>query len=115
MDTILPSSEPPAGLGLTSVILGSVGILLFFLPVLGIPLGALGLAFGLIGLLAAIFGGWTSLRWSVVGVVVSGLALGIGVAIALPPAGVLPSPKGAPVWQSVPDQPYVPPPARAGI
>ena len=114
MGTISPSSDPPLGIGLASVILGSVGTLLFFLPVLGIPLGAAGLAFGIAGLLLAMLGGWTSLRWSVAGMVVSGLALGIGIAIALAPAGVLPNPKGPPVEQSTPDQPYVPPPARPG-
>ena len=114
MATISPSSDPPVGMGLTSVILGSVGALLFFLPVLGIPLGAVGLAFGIVGLLMAILGGWTSLRWSVAGIVVSGLALGIGIAIALAPAGFLPNPKGPPAEQSMPDRPYVPPPARPG-
>ena len=78
-----PSSDPPVGLGLSSVILGAVGGLLFFLPVLSIPLGVVGLALGAIGFLAAIFCGCTSLRWSVVGIVVSGLALGIAVVIAL--------------------------------
>jgi hypothetical protein len=115
MSTLSPLSDPPVGTGLTSVLLGSVGVLLFFMPVLGIPLGAVGLAFGILGLLMAVCGGWTSLRWSVVGIVVSGLALGIGIAIALAPAGVLPNPKGPPVRQSMPDQPYVPPPARPGI
>jgi hypothetical protein len=74
-------------MGLTAAILGSVEVLLFFLPILGIPLGAVGLAFGIIGFLIGIFGRWTSLRWSDVGIVVSGLALGIGIAIALAPAG----------------------------
>jgi hypothetical protein len=114
MATISQSSDPPVGMGLTSVILGSVGTLLFFLPVLGIPLGAVGLVFGTAGLLAAMLGGWTSLRWSVVGIVVSGLAIGIGIAISLAPAGFLPNPKGPPVEQSVLNQLYVPPPARPG-
>jgi hypothetical protein len=114
MDNASPSSDPPVGMGLTSVILGSVGTLLFFLPVLGIPLAAVGLVFGTAGLLTAILGGRTSLRWSAAGIMVSGLALGIGVVLSLAPAGFLPSPKGPPAEQSVPDQPYVPPPARPG-
>ena len=112
MAAIPPSSGPPVGMGLTSVILGSVGALLFFLPILSIPLGAVGLAFGILGFLMAILGRWTSLRWSVVGIVVSGLALGIGVAIALAPYGYLQNPPPPPVWHNVPDRPYVPPPAR---
>ena len=114
MGTISASSEPPLGMGLASVILGSVGALLFFLPVLGIPLGAVGLVFGIVGLLMAILGGWTSLRWSVAGIVVSGLALGTGIAISLAPTGILPNPKGPPAEQSTADRPYVPPPARPG-
>jgi hypothetical protein len=114
MGTILQSSDPPAGLGLTSVILGSVGALLFFLPVLGIPLGTVGLAFGIIGLLLAVVGGWTSLRWSVAGIVASGLALGTGIVIALSPGGFLPNPKGPPVRQNAPPRLYVPPPASPG-
>ncbi|MGA2257841.1 MAG: hypothetical protein ABSG53_24525 [Thermoguttaceae bacterium] len=114
MGTISPSSDPPVGMGLTSVILGSMAALLFFLPVLGIPLGAMGLVFGIVGLLLALLGGWTSLRWSVVGILVSGLTLGIGIAIALAPAGLLPNPKGPSVRENAPAQPYVPPPARPG-
>jgi hypothetical protein len=94
------------------VILGAVGILLFFLPVLSIPVGAVGLAIGILGLLLGLLGNRTSLRWSVVGIVVSGLALGLAVLIALAPSGYLPSPKASPGWQGVPDWPYVPPPAR---
>ena len=93
MTTHSSSSNPPPGLGLSSVILGAVGILLFFLPVLSIPVGAVGLAFGIFGFLLGILGNWTSLRWSLVGIVVSGLAVGLGVLIALAPSGYLPSPK----------------------
>ncbi len=106
------AADPPAGMGLTSVILGSVGALLFFLPILGIPLGAAGLAFGIAGLLMAILGRWTSLRWSVAGIAVSAIALGIGVLIALAPGGFLPNPKGPPIQQNAPTRLYVPPPAR---
>ena len=49
--------NPPLGLGLTSVVLGAVGLLLFLLPVLGIPFGTAGLAFGLVGFVVAVVGG----------------------------------------------------------
>jgi hypothetical protein len=76
-----PSSDPPDGLGVISVVLGSLGTLLFFLPILGIPLGIVGLALGGVGLVLALIGGWTSLRWSAAGIVLSCVALGIGVII----------------------------------
>jgi hypothetical protein len=106
--------DPPLGLGLTSVVLGVVGLLLFFLPILSIPLGGVGLVFGLGGLVLALFGGWTSLRWPVAGIALSGLALAAGLAIAQAPAGYLPS-RAIPLnTEPVPDRPYVPPPARPG-
>ena len=108
------AADPPVGMGLTSVILGSVGTLLFFLPVLGIPLGAVGLFFGIAGLLMALLGRWTSLRWSLAGTVVSGLALGIGIVIGMSPSGFLPNPKGPAIEQELSRQLYVPPPARPG-
>jgi hypothetical protein len=112
MSETSPTRDPPLGLGLTSVVLGAVGALLFFLPILSIPLGGIGLLFGLAGILLAIRGGWTGLRWSIAGLVVSAAALSVGIAIAEAPAGYLrsrPIPLNA---QPLPDRPYVPPPAR---
>ena len=70
--------------------LGVVGLLLFFLPILSIPLGGVGLVFGFSGLVFALLNSWTSLRWSVAGIVLSGLALAVSLAIAQAPAGNLP-------------------------
>jgi hypothetical protein len=106
--------DPPLGMGLTSVILGTVGMLLFFLPILSIPLGGIGLVFGFSGLVLALVGGWTSLRWSIIGIAVSGLALAVSIAIAQAPAGYLPTRTVPLDTQPVPDRRYVPPPARPG-
>ena len=112
MSKSVTTLDPPIGAGLMSVILGSVGLLLFFMPVLGVPLGAAGLVFGLIGVVLARWGGWTSLWWSIAGVALSGLALSISVAIAEAPAGFVPA-RSVPLdTQPVPDQPYIAPPAR---
>jgi hypothetical protein len=105
--------DPPLGLGLASVVLGAVGLLLFLLPVLGIPLGAAGLGFGLIGLVTALLGGRSSLRWSVAGIAVCLVALAADISIALVPQGYLPQPQPR-VSQPAADRPYVPPPARPG-
>ena len=76
MTTAYRTFGSPYALGLTSLVLSAVGLLLFFLPILGIPLASVGLLFGLAGLLAALFGARSSLRWSVLGVLLSFLALG---------------------------------------
>jgi hypothetical protein len=106
--------DPSVAVGLTSVVLGTVGMLLFFLPIMGIPLGGIGAIFGLTGIVLAFRGGWSSLRWSIAGLVVSGAALGVGVAIAEAPTGYFRS-RAIPLnAQPVAEQPYVPPPARPG-
>ena len=94
------------------MVLGAVGMLLFFLPILGIPLGGAGVIFGAVGIVLALRGGWTSLRWSIAGLVVSCTALFVGIAIAEAPAGYLRS-RAIPLnVQPVAERPYVPPPAR---
>ncbi len=103
-----PLLEP----GLVSMILGAVGLFLAFLPVLGIPLGGLGLLFGCCGLVLALVGGWTSLRLSVLGIVLSGFALGVGLAIVLAPADWIPRHGIPPITQPESKSPYIPPPAR---
>jgi hypothetical protein len=108
------TQDPPIRLGLTAVVLGSVGLVLFFLPILSIPLGGVGLVFGSIGLVLALRTGWASFRWSIAGVALSGLALALSLAIAWISVGYLPG-RFVPLdTQPVPNRPYVPPPARPG-
>ncbi|MEN6452036.1 MAG: hypothetical protein ABFC96_16220 [Thermoguttaceae bacterium] len=104
--------DPPLGLGLTAVVLGSVGLLLFFMPVLGVPLGGLGVLFGLAGLVSTVRVGRATLRWSIAGTVVSALALAIGLAIAQAPSGYGPSRPIPLDEQPVPQRPFIPPPER---
>lgn len=114
MNKSLQPGELPLGMGLTSVVLGVVGMLLFFMPILGIPLGGVGLVFGLSGLVLTLLGGRASLRWPISGIALSGLALALGIAIAQAPAGYLPTQPVPLDTQSVPKRRYVPPPARPG-
>lgn len=102
---------PPVGFGLASVALGTIGWLLFILPVLSIPIAALGLLLGIIGCLAALLARQASLRLSLAGVIVSALAVGTVTAITLAPAGYLPNSAVQQVIEPVPGRPYVPPPA----
>ncbi len=106
-----PTQDPPLGMGLASAIFGAVSLLLFFLPVLSVPLGGAGLVFGLGSLALALFGGRASLRWSVVGIAVSTVALGVAVAIAKAPTDYLPVRPLPLDAQTLPAPHYIPPPA----
>ena len=105
------SKTPPLGLGVASVVLGVISTLLFFLPILATPIGVIGLALAIIGCALGMTSGRTSLRWSAVGLVVSGLAVTINLAIAYAPSGFEHTPP-APPTEPVPGVPYAPPPAR---
>jgi hypothetical protein len=108
-----PSAEktPPLGLGVASVVLGVISTLLFFLPILATPIALIGLLLAVIGCGLGVTSGRTSLRWSAVGLVVSGLALTINLAIAYAPSGFEHTPPSPPT-EPVPGVPYAPPPAR---
>ena len=116
MSTLPEVHSPPIALGMSSLVIGTIGLMLFFLPVLGIPLSAFGLFFGILGLLAMFVGGkarsGTIVRWTLAGIAVSCLGLAVNVAIAYAPAGYLPGRDVPRLWQTPPDRPYVPPPAR---
>jgi len=106
--------ERPQGLGLTATTLGSVGMLLFFLPILGAPLSGIGFICGIVGVGAALAGNSTSLRWAAAGLCVSSVALAINVVLAYTPLFLVPNYPVRPAWQTAADRPYVPPPARPG-
>jgi hypothetical protein len=105
------SDVQPLGLGVASVVLGVISTLLFFLPILAIPIGVVGLILALVGCCLGAMTGRASLRWSAVGLVVSGLAVTINGAIAYAPSGFQHVPP-APPSAAVPGVPYAPPPAR---
>jgi hypothetical protein len=111
----LPKAKPArVALGMASVLLGTAALILVFLPVLGIPLAALGMLVAFAGTVVALLGGDVRLRWSLLGLVLCGLALAINFAIAYAPAGYVAQPGQVRMWQGVYDRPRVPPPARPG-
>jgi len=111
MTTVTRTHGPPLPWGMTSLVLGTLGLVLAIFPVLGIPLSAFGVLFGLIGLCAAWSRRGAMLRWSLMGIALSGAALGANVAITYAPAGYLSSWDVQPSWQPIPDRPRVSPPA----
>ena len=113
MSQLPTTRNTPAGLGAVSVLLGVIGLLLFLLPVLGLPISACGLLLGIAASITACGSGGLRLRWGLMGLSLSALALGVNLAVAFAPGGYLPAPGVTPPWQGVPDRPSVPPPARA--
>jgi hypothetical protein len=106
---------PPVAFGLTSVVLGAVGLMLFFLPVIAIPIGVSGAAIGLFGILFAFFGGTASLRLCVAGIVLSVCAIGITWAIRGAAGGYYWPRQTFPPLPAATQRPYVPPPAEPRI
>jgi len=104
--------ESPLIPGLIAVTLGSIGMLLCFLPILGAPISAVGLLLSLAATVVALVGGRTSLRWSVAGLSVCVAAFVLNCGIAFAPQLLVPSSAVQPSWQTVPDHPYTSPPAR---
>jgi hypothetical protein len=109
------ATAPPVGLGMLSVVLGTVGLILIFMPVLGEPLSALGLFFGLLGTVLALLGRHINLRWSVAGLLLCSIALGSNVAVDFAPEGYVRDRQPPRMWRQPPDRPWVPPPAKPGF
>jgi hypothetical protein len=95
---------------MTSLVIGSIGLLFAVLPVLGIPISALGLLLGLAALVVNGRAGGVTLRWSLMGSAVCAGALAAGFAIHYAKRGYQPAPDVPKMWQMAPGRPYVPPP-----
>lgn len=111
---MIPESQtaaPPIGLGLAALVLGTIGLLLFFLPILGIPLGLCGTLVGIAGVIAAGMHRPAELRWAIGGLVVSLIALFAGWVLYHAPLGEEPRDAAPREWQVPAERPYIPPPA----
>jgi len=76
---------PPVALGMASTVLGTIGLALSILPILGISVAFWGLVVGAVGMLRAAFFQPQELRWALVGCVVSAWAVAIGLTLAFTP------------------------------
>jgi hypothetical protein len=94
-----------------SLVLATVALVLFFLPVLGIPLAICALCVGVFGTVLGCFGIGGRLRWALLGLILSVLALGANLAVDNAPGGSVPSLRPPPSWRPAPDRPSIPPPA----
>src|SRR5437764_783921 len=112
MSTVPTTHTPPSAPGMLSQVLGAIGLLLFFLPILGLPISAFGLLSGLLGVGMTFGRGGLPLRWSAIGSMVSALAVAVNLAIAYAPGADQVARNAPAPWQPVPDRPDVSPPAR---
>ncbi len=112
MDNESPARQLGPNLGMTSLVIGLIGLALFFLPIMGIPLGLVGVAFGIVGLGATMLVKGVSPRWSLEGIVVSCVALAANYFIASAPDSTLPSRNVPKQWQPATDKAYVAPPSK---
>lgn len=102
---------PSIEFGVTSACLGSIALMLFFLPILSIPLASFGLLAGIGGVVRGIYSGKTGLRWSLIACALCVAMIGIGCILANAPVGETPS-RNVPRHDWVtPDRPYISPPA----
>ncbi len=114
MPSQLESPRLLPAFGMTSVVLGHIALLVFFMPILGIPIAAFGLLFGLIGLAMGLFTTAASLRWSLAGIAVCVLAFTVDVGIAYAPKDYVQQRRAPQMWQMAPGHPAAPAPARPG-
>ncbi len=104
--------ENRLALGLVSPVIGAIGLVLFFLPILSIPLSAIALLLSVLAIVVLIRKADIALRWAFIGLVVSSTSLMVGVAMYYDAIGEVPSRQIIPLWQPVPYRPTVSPPSR---
>ena len=113
MDTEFSAQHLGPNLGMSSLVIGLIGLALFFLPILGFPLGLIGLVCGVVGLGVALFVKGASPRWCLEGIVVCLMAMAVNFFVSTAPASHLPSRNVPHQWQPVTDKPFVAPPAKS--
>jgi hypothetical protein len=110
MTTVPKAQMPPMGLGMTALVMGTVGLLLCIFPVLGIPISSLGLLLGILAVGEAFRRGGVPLRWALAGVGACVVALFLNFALAYAPADYWHAREGPRMWQTPRDVPFVAPP-----
>lgn len=109
----LPSEPrtPMMAFSMTSLVLGFLSTLVFFMPVLGVPIALAGIISGVIGLGFSLYSREYSLRWALGGLALSLLALSVNLALYYAPEGYLLRYRSARRWQPPANKAYVSPPA----
>ncbi len=103
---------PAIEFGMASACLGSIGLFLFFLPILSIPVALCGFLAGVAGVVRGLNREPLGVRWSLIGCALSLSVATIGFIVAYAPIGELPSYSvPSQEWRS-PDRFFVSPPTR---
>lgn len=101
--------------GITGLVLGHISLLLFFLPIVGLPIGVFGIIVALVGTFFALGARTASLRWCLAGVAACILALVVNLFIMYAPGGdYIPDREVPRQWHPSPAKPWIPPPAKPG-
>jgi ABC-type uncharacterized transport system permease subunit len=98
---------------MTALVLGHIALALFFMPILGGPLAAAGLLAGALGVVLALASRDANMRYSIAGVAVCVLALGVNLALQNAPSAGSTGQLGSELVQPAPGRPAPVPPARA--
>jgi hypothetical protein len=102
---------PSIEFGIASTCLGSIGLMLFFLPILSIPIAICGFLAGVGGVIRGQYGGTLGLRWSLIGCVFCVSVVAIGFIVAYAPIGEIPSRAVPPQSWAPSGRPFISPPA----
>jgi hypothetical protein len=108
-----PPRAPMMSFSMTSLVLGFLATLVFFMPILGIPIAVAGVVCGIIGIVFALRSPEYSIRWGLGGLGLSLLALSTLLALYYAPEAYLMRYRAARRWQPPADRPYVAPPASS--
>jgi hypothetical protein len=111
MNSVPARTMALTGLGVASLVLGNIGLMLFVFPVLGLPISVIGLVLGIVAISVPATRRGRDLRYCFYGILLSGAALSVNIAIAMGPSGLasrLERPRPGPLGTPEPNQPSPP-------
>jgi hypothetical protein len=120
VEKVLPASFPKIAWGTISVVLGSIALGLFFLPILSIPVACAGLLASVFKLIQASVApapahsktARNELRWAIIGCALCSTIIALGFVIAYAPLGETRGQVPPSAFFAPPGSAYIAPPAR---
>jgi hypothetical protein len=120
VDKVSPAPFPKIAFGTVSVVLGSIALGLFFMPILSIPIACAGLLASICKLIQARVvpasplsrTARNELRWAIIGCALCSAIVALGFVIAYAPLGETPGQSPPSAFWASPGSVYIAPPAR---